>query len=97
LQTENGIAISNQEKEEKIFSYFYKRLGTVHNRVFSLNWQNLGVNSFDLQDQEDDITMEEVEQALKLMPSKKAPGLMVSLAPFTKDVGIASSWTCSMQ
>lgn len=74
LQTQNGIAVSAQEKADTLFRFFSDRLGTPSQRQSCLNWATLNFPSFDLDDQEDDITEEELKHPVFSVPSEKAPG-----------------------
>lgn len=74
LQSQNGLAVSAQDKAETLYSFFSDRLGTPSQRQLCLNWAALNFPSFDLEDQEDDITEEELKHTVFSMPSEKAPG-----------------------
>lgn len=74
LQTKDGFAVAHKDKERVIEQHFQARLGTRDRRQISLNWEELGMQSFDLQELDSDITEEEVARVVMEMPPDKAPG-----------------------
>uniref|UniRef100_A0A0E0DYK4 Uncharacterized protein n=1 Tax=Oryza meridionalis TaxID=40149 RepID=A0A0E0DYK4_9ORYZ len=74
LQTPTGIAVTNQDKEEELYRFSKKRLGTNFQRSVWLNWTSLQIPSADLADLEGDISEEEPRNTIFEMPSEKAPG-----------------------
>lgn len=74
LQTSSGSATTHAEKEQELHSFFSNRLGVCQQRECTINWENLHLPSFDLQDQEEEISFQELKQAIFSIPSEKAPG-----------------------
>lgn len=74
LQTENGMAVSHEEKESVIHEHFHKLLGSVPHRSHTIYWEEMRYTPFELQDLDTGITEEEVKKVVMEMPKDKAPG-----------------------
>lgn len=74
LQTDNGFVVTHKDKAKEIYDHFTKQLGFREERRLTLNWDELEIEQFDLDDLERDITEEEVQKVISQMPSDKAPG-----------------------
>jgi hypothetical protein len=70
----NGLAISQQQKEEVVFNHFVNLLGQTQVRTASLNWNNPGYVREDLSELEDPFEPEEIKQTIMSLPSEKASG-----------------------
>lgn len=80
LHTSSGFATSHREKEEELFNFFSSRLGQSQQREQGLNYQNINLPCFDLHDQEQEFSIDELQQVIFSMPAEKAPSQMVLLA-----------------
>jgi hypothetical protein len=74
LHTEEVLAISHENKAKEIERHFLEVLGTKQARTASLNWSELGYQTFNLMELEDEITQEEIKKAIIGMPKENAPG-----------------------
>jgi hypothetical protein len=68
------LAITHEDKEQKISYHFSELLGSKHHRDLSLNWEELNYPNFNLADLDVDITREEVKRAILDMPKENALG-----------------------
>jgi hypothetical protein len=71
LHTDEGIAITHDEKEREIGDYFKNHVGSIVPRSSTINRQALGYSPHDFLDLEMQFSLEEVENT-KSMPSDKA-------------------------
>lgn len=74
IKTEGGFIVAHKDKERVVHQHFTKQLGTRNQRSLTLNWNEIEMEHFDLDDLEQDITEEEVRKVIFEMPCDKAPG-----------------------
>jgi hypothetical protein len=74
LLTDNGMAISHDDKNRVIFDHFLQHLGSYEPRTCSLNFTNLGWYPKDLHHLELPILTIELHQVILDAPKEKAPG-----------------------
>jgi exonuclease III len=74
LQSETGIVMTQQDKEEAIFNFYNSILGVPPARNSSLDWTVLGYEQTDLSDLEAPFSENEIKRIIHLMPSQRAPG-----------------------
>jgi hypothetical protein len=73
LQSDNGLAVTQQAKHEVIFNHFIQHIGTYVPRSFRLNLSFLGWQPKSLQHLEEPISQEELQLVIK-KPKEKASG-----------------------
>jgi hypothetical protein len=75
LSREGGTdAISQEEKRQVVDAHFHAILGTTPLPSATFNWESLGLPSLDLSALDADFSLAEIHDAVKAMPSDKAPG-----------------------
>jgi hypothetical protein len=74
LHTNEGIAITQDDKEKELHSHFQGHLGTVPPRTEGIDWAGLGYQPHDLSALEADFDDEEIKGVVFSLPSIKAPG-----------------------
>jgi hypothetical protein len=73
LQTENGVAVSQREKQDVIFDHFSHHIGTYVPRSCTLNFQALGWQPRPLHHLEVSASEEELHEVIRCAPKEKAP------------------------
>jgi hypothetical protein len=73
--------------EDALHQHFSRVFGTAAAGGITLDFQALGIQQLNLEDQEAPITKEEVWAAIKDTPSDRAPGPMASREPSTRRLG----------
>jgi hypothetical protein len=73
LHTEEGLAISHEDKAREIERHFGEVLGTKQARTTSLSWNVLDYPTFNLAEMDDEISQEEIKKAIAGMPEENAP------------------------
>jgi hypothetical protein len=71
---EGSAHITHEAKAAALEDFFSKQLGTKRMRQHMLNWGLLKPVQCDLQDLDNDISKEEIHEAVKQTASEKAPG-----------------------
>jgi regulator of replication initiation timing len=74
LHTNDGIAITQDDKEKELHSYFHGHLGIVPPRTEGIDWAGLGYQPHDLSALEANFNDEEIKGIVFSLPSVKAPG-----------------------
>lgn len=74
LQTENGLATTQAQKQEVVYNHFLTHIGTNTTRSCTLNFQQLGWQPRNLQALELPFTKAEVEGVIIQVPKEMAPG-----------------------
>jgi hypothetical protein len=75
LQMDNGIAVTQSEKQHTIFDHYLKHIGTYVPRACSLNFSELNWQPRDLQHLNLPFSEQEIKNAIYNTPKEKAPGL----------------------
>lgn len=73
LQTEEGLAFSNDDKEKIITDHFRQHLGTTIGRPATFNWSSLGYQARELSSLEEPFSQQEIKGTIDSMPPDKAP------------------------
>lgn len=74
LKTAQGLAVSQQGKEEVVFGHFVNLLGQTQSRSTKLNWNHLGYEQHNLDELESPFGEEEIKRTIMHIPTEKAPG-----------------------
>jgi hypothetical protein len=75
LQTDEGLAVTQADKQRAVLDHFNKQLGSYVPRSCTLNLENLGWASRSLQHLEAPISEVELRSIIQSMPKEKALGL----------------------
>jgi hypothetical protein len=87
LQTENGVAVSQREKQDVIFDHFSHHIGTYVPRSCTLNFQALGWQPHPLHHLEVFVSEEELHEVIRCARRRKLLGQMDLLDCFSHNVG----------
>jgi hypothetical protein len=74
LQTETSLAVTQEEKQEAVFDYYERVLGTAEDRTSTLDLSEIDIHQHDLSSLDAPFTEEEIWATIKDLPSDKAPG-----------------------
>jgi hypothetical protein len=74
LNSPQGIVTSHEGMLSLAHQHFEEILGTASPIQSKLNWEELGLRSFELSDIESPFSVDEIKLALDDMPADKAPG-----------------------
>jgi hypothetical protein len=74
LHTDEGVAVTHDDKEKAVADYFSNHLSSMPPRSRTFNWNALGYIPRDLSMLESPFTWEEIKHIINSMPSDKAPG-----------------------
>lgn len=74
LQHEGTVHTSQQQKANVLHQHFAQQLGDSTTQEVTVNWDLLHIQQHDLQQLEEDVSVDEIKQAVMHSPSEKAPG-----------------------
>lgn len=74
ILSNNGIAVSQQDKSNVAHQFFSESIGTPKHRNLSLNWEALGYEQLELDSLDSPFSEQEIAKIIKYMPPMKAPG-----------------------
>ena len=80
---------SQEEKEAEILRYFAAALGTRENRTCTFNWEDLELETVQLDGLDREFSEREIWNAISQMPAEKAPGRMVLRGISTSLAGLS--------
>ncbi|XP_072148484.1 uncharacterized protein [Setaria viridis] len=74
LEYEGSVAFTHDEKEEMLYAYFKRIMGTAVQRSEVIDLQSLGVQQLDLTHLDAPFSEQEIWATIKMLPNKKSPG-----------------------
>jgi hypothetical protein len=74
IQSEDGVAISHEDKNKMAVEFFAKAIGTRASRDRTINWTALGYSPHNLEELDNAFTVQELLNTIKELPPEKAPG-----------------------
>jgi mannosylglycoprotein endo-beta-mannosidase len=74
LQSDHGVVTSHEDMLQLAHQHFDQIMGTTSPAQSIFNWEELGLQAFDLSDMETPFSLEEIKLALDDLPRDKAPG-----------------------
>jgi hypothetical protein len=74
LRMDNSIAVTQSEKQQVVYDYYLKHIGTYVSRVCSLNLSEVRWQPRDLQHLDLPFSEQEIQNAIFSTPKEKAPG-----------------------